>query len=117
VCVCVGGGGAAPRWQEIGRRYQRGAQVTASVSSHVPKPHTPFQWAAMDSEAEVARKQELLAARARTLRVTLKMHENQASHIEGIFSRGDRRVADVLEEGGRLRRPVHIRAHALHRHL
>src|SRR3954468_15854927 len=90
------------RVQEIGRRYQRGAQVTASVSTHVPKPHTPFQWAAMDGEQEIARKQALLAARARALRVTLKMHENQASHIEGIFSRGDRRVADVLEAAFRL---------------
>ena len=92
----------AARVQAIGRRYQRGAQVTASVSTHVPKPHTPFQWAAMDSEADIARKQELLAARARALRVTLKMHENQASHIEGIFSRGDRRVADILETAFRL---------------
>jgi len=92
----------AARVQAIGRRYQRGAQVTASVSSHVPKPHTPFQWAAMDGEAEIARKQELLAARARALRVTLKMHENHASHIEGIFSRGDRLVADVLEAAFRL---------------
>src|SRR5436190_12512286 len=92
----------AARVQAIGRRYQRGAQVTASVSTHVPKPHTPFQWAAMDGEGEIARKQELLAARARALRVTLKMHENQASHIEGIFSRGDRRVADVLEAAFRL---------------
>jgi len=90
------------RVQEIGRRYQRGAQVTASVSTHVPKPHTPFQWAAMDGEQDVARKQELLAARARALRVNLKMHENHASHIEGIFSRGDRRVADVLEAAFRL---------------
>jgi len=92
----------AARVQEIGRRYQRGAQVTASVSTHVPKPHTPFQWAAMDGEADTARKQELLATRARALRVQLRMHENQASHIEGIFSRGDRRVADILEAAFRL---------------
>ena len=38
----------------------------------------------------------------RALRVTLKMHENHASHIEGIFSRGDRLVADVLEAAFRL---------------
>ena len=76
--------------------------MTASVSTHVPKPHTPFQWAAMDGEAEIARKQGLLAARARTLRVTLKMHENHQSHIEGIFSRGDRRAADILEAAFRL---------------
>jgi radical SAM family uncharacterized protein/radical SAM-linked protein len=92
----------ASRVQGIGRRYQKGAQVTASVSTHVPKPHTPFQWAAMDGEADTARKQELLATKARALRVQLKMHENQQSHIEGIFARGDRRVADILELAFRL---------------
>jgi radical SAM family uncharacterized protein/radical SAM-linked protein len=92
----------AARVQAIGRRHQKGAQVTASVSSHVPKPHTPFQWAAMDGESEIARKQALLAERARALRVTLKMHENHQSHIEGIFARGDRRVADILEAAFRL---------------
>ena len=92
----------AARVQEIGRRHQRGAQVTASVSTHVPKPHTPFQWAAMDSEAETRRKQGLLADRARALRVNLKMHENQQSHIEGIFSRGDWRAGELLEAAFRL---------------
>jgi radical SAM family uncharacterized protein/radical SAM-linked protein len=87
----------AARVQEIGRGVARVAQVTASVSTHVPKPHTPFQWAAMDGEADVARKQEMLAELARKLRVGLKMHENQQSHIEGIFSRGDRRTGDLLE--------------------
>ncbi|HXU65596.1 MAG TPA: TIGR03960 family B12-binding radical SAM protein, partial [Polyangia bacterium] len=70
----------AARVQAIGRKQQKGAQVTASVSSHVPKPHTPFQWAAMDDDATIARKQALLADRARALRVNLKMHDNQASH-------------------------------------
>jgi len=92
----------AARVQEIGRSHQRSAKVTASVSTHVPKPHTPFQWAAMDGEAEIARKQTLLAERARALRVTLKMHENQQSHIEGIFARGDRRAGDLLERAFRL---------------
>ncbi|HVR62259.1 MAG TPA: TIGR03960 family B12-binding radical SAM protein [Polyangia bacterium] len=92
----------AARVQAIGRRHQRASVVTASVSTHVPKPHTPFQWAAMDSEAETARKQGLLAGEARRQRVELKTHENHQSHIEGIFSRGDRRVADVLEAAFRL---------------
>ena len=47
--------------------------------------------------AEIERKQALLATRRARLRVDLKMHENQQSHIEGIFARGDRRLADVLE--------------------
>ncbi|MES1210107.1 MAG: TIGR03960 family B12-binding radical SAM protein, partial [Pseudomonadota bacterium] len=92
----------AARVQAIGRQHQKGAQVTASVSSHVPKPHTPFQWAAMDDDATIARKQSLLAERARALRVNLKMHDNQQSHIEGIFARGDRRVGDLLEAAFRL---------------
>jgi len=92
----------AARVQAIGRKQQKGAQVTASVSSHVPKPHTPFQWAAMDDDATIARKQALLADRARALRVNLKMHDNQASHIEGIFARGDRRIGELLEAAFRL---------------
>jgi radical SAM family uncharacterized protein/radical SAM-linked protein len=92
----------AARVQEIGHRYLRAARVTASVSTHVPKPHTPFQWAAMDSAAETERKQTLLAELARKLRVELKTHENHQSHIEGIFSRGDRAVADLLEAAFRL---------------
>ncbi len=43
-----------------------------------------------------------MADRARALRVNLKMHENQQSHIEGIFSRGDRRAGELLEAAFRL---------------
>ena len=92
----------AARVQSIGRQHLRAAKVVASVSTHVPKPHTPFQWCAMDTEAETERKQTMLAAAARRLRVDLKTHENQQSHIEGIFSRGDRRCADLLERAFRL---------------
>jgi radical SAM family uncharacterized protein/radical SAM-linked protein len=92
----------AARVQAIGREHLHGAKVVASVSTHVPKPHTPFQWAAMDTESETERKQALLAEAAKRLRVDLKVHENQQSHVEGIFSRGDRRCADLLERAFRL---------------
>ena len=92
----------ASRVQEIGYRHLRAARVTASVSTHVPKPHTPFQWVAMDSAAETERKQTLLGDLARKMRVDLKTHENHQSHIEGIFSRGDRAVGDLLEAAFRL---------------
>jgi radical SAM family uncharacterized protein/radical SAM-linked protein len=92
----------ASRVQEIGHRHLRAARVTASVSTHVPKPHTPFQWAAMDTAAETERKQTLLGDLARKMRVDLKTHENHQSHIEGIFSRGDRAVSDLLEAAFRL---------------
>ncbi len=92
----------AARVQSIGREHLHGARVVASVSTHVPKPHTPFQWCAMDTESETERKQAMLADTAKRLRVDLKVHENQQSHVEGIFARGDRRCADLLERAFRL---------------
>lgn len=92
----------AARVQAIGRRYLAAAKVTASVSIHVPKPHTPFQWAAMDSEEDIARKQALLVSLARQHRVELKMHDGQQSILEALFSRGDREIADALERAFRL---------------
>ncbi len=88
--------------QAIGRRYLRAAKVTAAVSTFVPKPHTPFQWAAMDGREETARKHGLLAEHARRLRVELRTHENTQSHLEAIFARGDRACAEVLERAFKL---------------
>jgi radical SAM family uncharacterized protein/radical SAM-linked protein len=92
----------AARVQAIGRRYLRAAKVTAAVSTFVPKPHTPFQWAAMDSRDETARKHGLLYEHARRLRVELRTHENTQSHLEAIFARGDRACAEVLERAFKL---------------
>ncbi|MDB4960017.1 MAG: hypothetical protein JWP01_16 [Myxococcales bacterium] len=75
------------------------AEVTVSVSSHVPKPHTPLQWCAQDSEEEIKRKQQILrhtASRDKSLR--LKHHHSGISFIEGVLARGDRRLADVIED-------------------
>jgi radical SAM family uncharacterized protein/radical SAM-linked protein len=86
------------RMRNIGKQYHGGrAKVVVSVSSHVPKPHTPFQWAAMDSVTEIKRKQRLLGENAYRLHVTVKWHDSRISYLEGIVSRGDRRVADVIE--------------------
>jgi radical SAM family uncharacterized protein len=88
----------AARVKNIGRSYFKSAEVTASVSTHVPKPHTPFQWAAMDSEATTARKQALLSEAARELRVTLKMHENYQSHLSASSPGGIGPVASCWSE-------------------
>jgi len=90
------------RVQEIGRRYLRGAKVTAAVSVFVPKPHTPLQWAGMDSHELTAHKQEILIEHGRRLRVAVRMHDNAQSHLEAIFARGDRACADLLERAFRL---------------
>ncbi|HEX4461050.1 MAG TPA: TIGR03960 family B12-binding radical SAM protein, partial [Polyangia bacterium] len=93
------------RLKRRGKKLRSDADVTVSVSSHVPKPHTPFQWCAMDSMDELDRKQKILRDCARDERVTLKHHDVGVSHVEGILSRGDRRLADVIEavwrDGGR----------------
>src|SRR6185503_18663572 len=76
------------------------AEVTVSVSSHVPKPHTPLQWCAQDPIEEIQRKQALLrdsAARGRDRNLRLKHHHSGISFVEGVLARGDRRLADVVE--------------------
>ncbi len=93
----------------VGRKITGGrAEVTVSVSSHVPKPHTPLQWCAQDTESEIRRKQGVLrqAASAGNQRggrggrdngLRLKHHDSGVSFIEGVLARGDRRLADVIE--------------------
>ncbi|HKP59625.1 MAG TPA: TIGR03960 family B12-binding radical SAM protein [Polyangiales bacterium] len=74
----------------------RAARVTVSVSTHVPKPHTPFQWCAMDARDEVLRKQQLLRDAARRAGVELKMHDSLGSFLEGVIARGDRSLCEVI---------------------
>ena len=92
------------RTAQVGRKAARGrpAEVTVSVSTHVPKPHTPFQWAAMDTLGEVARKQQMLRDAARGQKgVKLRTHGADASVLEAIYARGDRPLGDVLERAWR----------------
>jgi radical SAM family uncharacterized protein/radical SAM-linked protein len=88
---------------EVGRRVSRKrVTVTISVSIHVPKPHTPFQWCAMDRLTEVRRKQDLLRELAQKVRgLDLRLHDATASALEGILARGDRRLAPVIERAYR----------------
>src|SRR5690606_4405063 len=73
------------------------ARVTVSASTHVPKPHTPFQWCKMDSYEEIVRKQGILRAEARKHKVNLRTHASKGSWLEGIIARGDEKVANALE--------------------
>ena len=93
----------ANRVQNVGWRYHgRGTvRVTASTSSHVPKPHTPFQWCAMDTVDDLKRKQRMLAGFGRERKVQVKWHDVRTSWLECIMARGDRRVADVVETAWR----------------
>jgi radical SAM family uncharacterized protein len=88
----------ARRCVEVGRRHHKGASVTVSVGGFVPKPQTPFQWFGQDSGPELQRKIDLLRKAARSAKgVELKWHDPSATTIEGLMSRGDRRIGPVLE--------------------
>jgi radical SAM family uncharacterized protein/radical SAM-linked protein len=95
------------RARAIGKRAKKalGApgtpKVTVSVSTHVPKPHTPFQWCAMDAADDVRQKQRWLEEEARAAGVELRAHDCDTSWLEAVFARGDRSVAAVLERAYR----------------
>ena len=75
----------------------KGCTVSAGVSSFVPKPCTPFQWAPMDTKEELKRKQQLLLETCTTKKITFRFHDTELTFLEGVFARGDRRLCDVIE--------------------
>jgi radical SAM superfamily enzyme YgiQ (UPF0313 family) len=73
-------------------------EVTASVSNFVPKPHTPYQWNGMQSRDYFRRAGDYLHRRKRNKLVKIKQHDVETSLLEGILTRGDRRVSAGLYE-------------------
>jgi len=82
----------------MGRAHQRSPSVTVSVGGFVPKPFTPFQWFGQNTAVELRRKIGLLRSGLRRAKgVRLKWHDPAATLVEGIASRGDRRLGPVIE--------------------
>lgn len=79
-----------------------GFQITINVSTFVPKAHTPFQWHRQISPEEAERRQGHLKRRIRRTGFRLKWHDAKVSFLEGVFARGDRRTAILLEQAYRL---------------
>jgi radical SAM family uncharacterized protein len=84
--------------KEVTGRY---AEVTASVSNFIPKPHTPYQWNGVKSREYLHRAHKYLRSRVKLRAVTVKCHDIERSLLEGILTRGDRRVAAALEAAWR----------------
>lgn len=76
--------------------FGKRAQINASISSHIPKPHTPFQWEAMDDRDTLRAKQSYIRSLSRSGHLKLKFHDIDVSYLEAVFSRGDRRLAVAL---------------------
>lgn len=74
-------------------------RIHVSLSSFIPKPHTPFQWVGMDDEAVLVAKQDYVRTELRRHKsVEFKVHPIGTSVLEAVFSRGDRRLGRVLLE-------------------
>lgn len=82
---------------KIGRRLiGKRSQLNLGVSTFIPKPHTPFQWAVLDDPEIVAEKQALLKKALRTPGVKVSWSEPDSTMFEAWSSRGDRRLSNVI---------------------
>ena len=88
----------ARKTKQEGDRSGRGRrQINISVGTFVPKPHTPFQWERQitieESRERINRLREIIPHKG----CKLKWHDPSMSFLEGVFSRGDRRLASLLQ--------------------
>jgi radical SAM family uncharacterized protein len=78
-------------------------KLTLSISSFVPKPWTPFQWAPFDGADSLAAKLDTIKRGVRTFSNVRVLHENpREAALQALLARGDRRVGDFLEMAARL---------------
>jgi radical SAM family uncharacterized protein/radical SAM-linked protein len=93
----------AIRVWKIGKKLgPRGIKIVVSVSSFIPKPHSTFQWVPFEAPNNLLRKQRMLHDRLRSFKgIELKCHEVRLSRLEAAFSRGDRRLGQVIETAWR----------------
>ena len=81
----------------VARRHGKRNSVTASVSSFVPKPHTPFQWERQIGKEEIRERVGIIrTAVGRDRNVEVKFHSPEISELEGAFSRGDGRLSAAI---------------------
>ncbi|WP_026651210.1 TIGR03960 family B12-binding radical SAM protein [Butyrivibrio proteoclasticus] len=82
------------------KRNGRAVEVTASTSFFVPKPFTPFQWAPMDTKEDflekAAKTKAGIMSQLNQKHIKYNWHEADASMMEGVFARGDRRLNEVI---------------------
>lgn len=87
--------------EEMGVKRGR-LRVTVSVSSFVPKSHTPFQWEPQDPMEQLKEKQAYLKTLFKDKRISFKWHEPEVSFLEAVLARGDRRLSAALERAWQL---------------
>ncbi len=91
----------AERVSDLRKPFGGRGQVDVAVAPFVPKPHTPFQWEPMARRERILEIFDRLKSRVRYRSVKLKFHNADRSALEGVFARGDRRLARVIERAWR----------------
>jgi radical SAM family uncharacterized protein len=82
----------------VGREVRgRPVTVVVNVSNFVPKPHTPYQWNAMQTREYLKQAHRRLWRRRTVRSVEVKCHDVETSLLEGVMARGDRRVGEAIE--------------------
>jgi radical SAM family uncharacterized protein len=84
------------------KAIHRTPQLRVNLSTFVPKPHTPFQWVARESEEKLAVRHELLRNSLRKKAIKLSWPDPKVSHLEAVLSRGDRRLGQVIYKAWQL---------------
>jgi radical SAM family uncharacterized protein len=88
---------------QLGRKYHgRRARVNLGISTFIPKPHTPFQWAAVDQVSELQAKHALLQEATAGQGLELRWNSSDETLFEALLSRGDRRLAPVIRRAWEL---------------
>ena len=82
----------------IAKRHKRRGDVSVSLAGFVPKAHTPFQWEAQLDRLTLRERGRWVKNNIRNRKVTISYHEPEQTYIEGVFARGDARLADAVEE-------------------
>jgi radical SAM family uncharacterized protein len=77
-------------------------QIRVSLSTFIPKPHTPFQWVAQEDEEQLNAKHELLKSGLRRKGIRLSWQDPEVSRLEAALSRGDRRLGKVIHRAWKL---------------
>jgi radical SAM superfamily enzyme YgiQ (UPF0313 family) len=80
----------------------RTPQLRLTLSTFVPKPHTPFQWAAQESEENLMRRHEILKRGLAKRGVKLSWQDTRVSLLEAVISRGDRKIGKVIHRAWRM---------------
>jgi radical SAM family uncharacterized protein/radical SAM-linked protein len=94
--------GIAELAHRVIRTAKNRGQVTVSLSTFVPKPHTPFQWQRQIDIGEIVDRQGFFKGRLKNRNISVKWHDARMSLLEGIFSRGGEETGNLIETAFRL---------------